>query len=123
MKTTIKADSVPIAERELLRAEEFGALFFGCSRSTIYSWLSDGWIPRPVVVAGHKNRWRRVELLDWVAAGCPPATGWRWTPTRLSSYETLIQEVAAELADIRDEKADLKREVVELRALADRLRR
>ena len=120
-RAPIKADSVSLSERELLRAEEVGALFFGCSRSTIYSWLSDGWLPRPVRLAGHKNRWRRVELLDWIAAGCPPASRWRWTPSRLGVYETLIQEANAELEDLCAERAELEDEIVALRRIKGRV--
>ena len=116
-RAPIKADSVPIEKRELLRAEEVGALFFGCSRSTIYSWLSDGWLPRPVRLAGHKNRWRRVELQDWICAGCPPASRWRWSPARLPTYERLLQERRAELDELGREKAELEQEIVALRRI------
>lgn len=122
-RESLKADSIPLERRELLRADEAAALFFGVSRSTWYAWLSDGWLPRPIVFLGHKFRWRRVELQDWCAAGCPQQSAWRWEPSRLGIYASLVQEVAAELAGLQDEKADLEREVVELRALADRLRR
>ena len=116
-RAPIKADSVPIGERELLRAEEVGALFFGCSRSTVYAWLSDGWIPKPVTVIGHKNRWRKVELLDWIAAGCPQQSAWRWEPSRLGIYESLILERRAELDDLGRERAELEDEIVTLRKL------
>lgn len=122
-KPIVRFDTVPIREREMLRAAEAATLFFGKGRSTWYSWLRDELIPRPVKLPNGNNYWRRIELLDWCASGCPPASRWRWTPARLPTYERLVQEVAAELAGLQDEKADLEREVVELRALADRLRR
>ena len=120
-RAPIKASDVPLSERELLRADEVGALFFGCSRSTVYSWLSDGWLPRPVRLAGHKNRWRRVELLDWIAAGCPPASRWRWTPSRLGIYASLILERRAELDDLGCEKSELEAEILHLRRLRGEL--
>jgi predicted DNA-binding transcriptional regulator AlpA len=38
-------------------------------------------IPAPVRIKG-TVRWRRQELLDWIEAGCPPQSKWRWFPKK-----------------------------------------
>ena len=102
-KPIVRFDTVPIEKREMLRAEEAASLFFGVSRSTWYAWFRDGWLPKPVQILGHKNRWRTAELRDWCCAGCPPASSWRWTPTQLGSYESLILDAQGRFEDLSDE--------------------
>lgn len=58
----------------LLTASEAAALC-GLGRSTWWRHLSSGKIPGPVRI-GRSVRWRRDELLDWLAAGCPPRCKW-----------------------------------------------
>lgn len=47
----------------------------GASLRTWRSWDSAGKVPRPVRI-GRMVYWRRDELLDWVAAGCPRRREW-----------------------------------------------
>ena len=108
-KPIIRFDTVPIEKREMLRAEEAATLLFGVSRSTWYAWFRDGWIPMPVQILGHKNRWRTAELRDWCCAGCPQQSAWRWEPTRLGIYANLIQERQAELDEIKHEIMALRK--------------
>jgi len=63
-------------ESELLTARETCALL-SVARATLYRDAAAGQIPRPVRV-GTKPRWRRRELLAWIAAGAPAMNRWRW---------------------------------------------
>ena len=117
MRTPIKAGDVPIEKRAMLAAGEAASLIFGKSRSTWYSWLRDELIPRPVKLPGGNNYWRRIELLDWVAAGCPQQSAWRWSPARLPTFERLLQERRAELEELGCELSELKDEILHLRRI------
>jgi len=105
----VKFDSVPIQDRQMLRAAEVGTLFFGVSGNNWRKWHRDGWTPKPVVFLGNRFLWRRIELLDWIAAGCPQESLWRWEPSKLGIYESLIQERQAELGEIKDEIMALRK--------------
>jgi predicted DNA-binding transcriptional regulator AlpA len=70
-------DAAAIAA-ELLRLPEAAALL-GISRRSLTRDVADGLIPRPVGWGG-KTRWRRGELVAWIAAGCPPVAAWSWPP-------------------------------------------
>lgn len=58
----------------LITAEEVVELLH-VGRSTWYRHVSSGHTPAPVRL-GRSVRWRRDELLAWVAAGCPPRSKW-----------------------------------------------
>lgn len=56
-------------------------------------------------------RWRFAEVLDWVAAGCPPAADWRWVPTvrvRVAEAHELLcrqsEEIRREIQELEDRK-------------------
>lgn len=38
-------------------------------------------IPQPVRIKG-MVRWRKDEILDWIEAGCPTQSKWRWVPQK-----------------------------------------
>lgn len=40
-------------------------------------------VPQPVRIKG-MVRWRKEELVDWIDAGCPPQSKWRWNPQKKS---------------------------------------
>ena len=61
-----KKESLPA---ELLDVKDVAALL-NCGARTVYRQSDAGRIPRPVKL-GALVRWRRAELLDWIAAGCP----------------------------------------------------
>ncbi len=42
-----------------------------CSPRTVYRLADAGRLPRPVKL-GALVRWRRAEIDEWLAAGCPP---------------------------------------------------
>lgn len=54
----------------LITAEEFAELMQVSVRS-VWRLRSAGEIPEPVRIGG-TIRWRREEVLQWIAAGCPP---------------------------------------------------
>lgn len=66
--TAIAADSV------LVDANEAAAM---CSmhRASWYKAVASGKTPASVRIGG-MVRWRRDEILEWIAAGCPPRTKW-----------------------------------------------
>jgi len=49
----------------------------GLSRSGWWGLHASGRVPLPVRL-GKRTLWRRAELADWTAAGCPPRTRWQW---------------------------------------------
>lgn len=57
------------APTELLDVKAVSALGVGSPRH-IYRLSKTGRMPRPVKI-GALVRWRRREILDWIAAGCP----------------------------------------------------
>lgn len=62
------------ATPELLRDTEAAELC-GLSRSGWHKANSAGRVPLPVRI-GRATRWRRTELLDWIAAGTPRRDRW-----------------------------------------------
>jgi predicted DNA-binding transcriptional regulator AlpA len=65
---------VPDGPPLLLRAAQACRLC-SVSEATWGRWDSAGKIPRGIKIGGARL-WRRAELLDWVAAGCPPRREW-----------------------------------------------
>lgn len=51
------------------------AVLLGVSRSHVRKLHDSGRLPRPVRL-GRAVRWRRDEVVDWIAAGCPPRSRW-----------------------------------------------
>lgn len=60
----------PDVTAELLDVRAVAALLGGCSTRHVYRLADAGRMPRPVRL-GSLVRWRRAEVLDWIAAGCP----------------------------------------------------
>ena len=60
-------DSPPAA---LLDVNGLAALL-NCGARTVYRLADAGRLPRPVKL-GALVRWRRAEIDEWLAAGCPP---------------------------------------------------
>jgi predicted DNA-binding transcriptional regulator AlpA len=55
--------------REMLNAEE-AAEVAGVAKRSWWRYVSSGKAPAPVRLGG-SVRWRRSELAEWIAAGCP----------------------------------------------------
>ncbi len=64
-----------ITEPEALAAAD-AALLLGVSRSLFFKMHSAGKVPVPVYLTPRCPRWRRAELLAWLAAGCPDRLTW-----------------------------------------------
>jgi excisionase family DNA binding protein len=47
------------------------AKLIGCGERTLWRWSRSGIAPAPVKIGG-TIRYRRDELLEWIANGCPP---------------------------------------------------
>lgn len=69
---TVGPGPQPAVNAELLDVRAVAALLGGCSTRHVYRLCDAGRIPRPVKL-GALVRWRRAELMEWLAAGCPPA--------------------------------------------------
>ncbi len=59
----------------LLICDRQAAALCGCSRSHWHTLAAAGKIP-PSVKLGRKRLWRREEIEEWVAAGCPDGRTW-----------------------------------------------
>jgi hypothetical protein len=62
----------------LLTAGESAALC-RVSVRTWRTWDAAGRVPRSLSI-GRAKLWRPLELVDWVAAGCPVRAHWEWEP-------------------------------------------
>jgi len=64
-------------QAELLICKE-AAQLAGCGERTWWSWTRSGLAPKPVFI-GHGTRpacrYRRSEILEWIAGGCKPVDG------------------------------------------------
>lgn len=60
----------PVVSAELLRIEDVCALLRTTKRS-VYRLADAGKMPFGLKLNGMR-RWRKAELMDWLAAGCPP---------------------------------------------------
>jgi predicted DNA-binding transcriptional regulator AlpA len=58
---------------ELLTIKQTAALC-GCGERSLWRWSRSGRAPAPVRIGG-AVRYRRAELLDWIARGCPRCDG------------------------------------------------
>lgn len=67
----VGSESRPTMTAELLDVRAVCALLGGCSARSVYRLCDAGKMPFGVKLNGMR-RWRRVELMDWLAAGCPP---------------------------------------------------
>ena len=65
----MKATLDPEHLRELLSAAE-SAEMAGVAKRSWWRYVSSGKAPAPVRLGG-TVRWRRAELAEWIAAGCP----------------------------------------------------
>ena len=63
-----QADAV-IGDAVLLDVKGVAAML-GCSTRHVYRMSDAGRMPRPLKI-GQLVRWRRTEVLDWIAGGCP----------------------------------------------------
>ncbi len=65
-----------MAEGPLLLSAKRVAEMLQVSTRTLWRLLSDGRLIDPVRI-GRSVRWRKDELLRWIAAGCPPRSKWQ----------------------------------------------
>ncbi|MEW6200047.1 MAG: helix-turn-helix domain-containing protein [Planctomycetota bacterium] len=67
---TVGPEPRPAVTAELLRLEDVCVLLRTTKRS-VYRLCDAGKMPFGLKLNGMR-RWRRAELMDWLAAGCPP---------------------------------------------------
>ncbi|MBN2559400.1 MAG: helix-turn-helix domain-containing protein [Phycisphaerae bacterium] len=65
---TVGLDPRPVVSAELLDVRAVASLL-DCSSRHIYRLSDAGRMPRPLKL-GQLVRWRRAEVLDWIAGGC-----------------------------------------------------
>jgi predicted DNA-binding transcriptional regulator AlpA len=58
-----------LAPPELLSAQAVSRML-GIGTRSLWRYIAAGKVPRPVRI-GRAVRWRRLELDDWIKAGCP----------------------------------------------------
>ncbi len=66
----------PPPSEPLLVSDVAAAALCGCSRSHWHALAAAGKIPSSVKL-GRKRLWRREEIQEWVAVGCPDSATWR----------------------------------------------
>lgn len=65
-----------LREPALLLPARQAAALCGVSTATWWRWDASGRIPAPVRLSAGCVRWRRAELAEWTAAGCPERKTW-----------------------------------------------
>jgi predicted DNA-binding transcriptional regulator AlpA len=69
-------DTTIMSPAELIGPAE-AAKLLGIGRTSLHSLrLTERFAPATVELCGPK--WRRQEVLDWIAAGCPHRKAWAW---------------------------------------------
>jgi hypothetical protein len=77
--SALACDFRPLSEARLpylLTAPE-AAAHCRVSLRTWRSWDAAARVPSPIRI-GRAKLWRPLELADWIAAGCPDRSVWRW---------------------------------------------
>ncbi len=66
----------PVAPEAEALSPDHAAKLLGISRALFFRMNSAGKLPLPVYLSSRCPRWRRAELLAWLAAGCPDRLTW-----------------------------------------------
>ena len=103
---------LPIERRFVLRPAQLAGVL-GLDRGTIYRWARLGALPPPIELKGMRI-WRRKEIEDWLAAGCPPARDWTWQPARRFTLEQHVKRSIAELARLQGQARDAQNELADI---------
>lgn len=69
-RRAVGPDPRPDVSAELLDVKNVALLLGRCSTRHVYRLTDAGRMPRPIKL-GSLVRWRRAELADWIASGCP----------------------------------------------------
>jgi len=77
---------------ELLNAGQVGYHILGVSKRRALDYNRWGTIPAPITI-GTRSAWRKREILDWIAAGCPHRDNWRWHDSEQGQPITLEQAI------------------------------
>lgn len=64
----------------LLNVDELAGTL-GVSKRTAWRLDASGRVPNAIRIGGLK-RWRRDEIIDWIADGCPHRRNWSWEGQR-----------------------------------------
>lgn len=97
----------PIPAPELLRWHEVARALGDVSKSEFFDWDAKGAIPEPVKIDGTRL-WRRLELRDWCAAGCPHRDEWKWRPALPARLDDLIRVRTEQLGELQAEVRELE---------------
>ncbi len=76
---TVGPEPRPGVSAELLDVKAVALLLGGCSTRHVYRLADAGQMPRPIRL-GSLVRWRRAELMSWLAGGCQPFRSAKATP-------------------------------------------
>ncbi len=72
----VRPEPNPSAEPALMLPRAKAARLCGVSPATWSRWDAAKRIPAPVRLSAGCVRWRRAELVEWTAAGCPNRRTW-----------------------------------------------
>jgi len=67
------SDGLSTGSIQLLNVKQV-AKALGCTTRTVRRWAAEGRMP-PSLRIGRAVRWRRSDLIEWVAEGCPQSRG------------------------------------------------
>jgi predicted DNA-binding transcriptional regulator AlpA len=94
----------------LLRAFELSRLL-NCSRSQLHELDRAGYVPSPILF-GESRVWRVAEIRDWITAGCPERSDWKWRPSVAVKLDDLMElrrrerdALVAEVRELEERKA------------------
>jgi predicted DNA-binding transcriptional regulator AlpA len=102
----LRSSFTPNPRRELFRAKEVWYAL-GISRSKFFELARTGGIPASITLGGVRY-WRRRELLDWIDAGMPDRSEWRWRPSFPAKLDYLIRIRTNQLSELAREVAELE---------------
>ena len=95
-------DGIDFEDCRLLTTREMAELF-GVHPRTIKLMRSARKLPAPIKIGPQTLRWRAAEIHDWLAAGCPDPSTWRWKPIRLQQLDALVEQKLAECRAVDEE--------------------
>jgi len=72
-------DAAAAPRQQLLLTAGEAAALCRVSVRTWRTWDAAGRVPRSIGI-GRTKLWRPLELVDWIAAGCPTRVQWEWEP-------------------------------------------
>ena len=77
----MSSPATKLEEQMLLSVPEVAALV-GASKAHVWRLNSSGRFGPALLHLGRLRKVRRVEVIAWINAGCPPRARWEWEPMK-----------------------------------------